>query len=78
MRLRICLEYEKIANQRRDYLHKESYRLAEDYDAVCIETLNMRAMSRQLKFGKSVLDNSFGKLREMLRYKCGNKPKRRR
>ena len=29
----------------------------------------MRAMSRQLKFGKSVLDNSFGKLREMLRYK---------
>ncbi|MBQ7168541.1 MAG: hypothetical protein IJR63_01395 [Synergistaceae bacterium] len=32
--------------------HKKSYRLAEDYDAVCIETLNMRAMSHQLKFGK--------------------------
>ena len=29
----------------------------------------MRAMSRQLSFGKSVSDNSFGKLREMLRYK---------
>ena len=43
--------------------------MAENYDAVCIETLNMRAMSRQLSFGKSVSDNSFGKLREMLRYK---------
>ena len=69
MRLRVCLEYEKLTNQRRDYLHKKSYHLAENYDAVCIETLNMRAMSRQLRFGKSVSDNSFGKLREMLRYK---------
>ena len=69
MRLRVCLEYEKLANQRRDYLHKKSYHLAEDYDAVCIETLNMQTMSRQLRFGKSVSDNSFGHLREMLRYK---------
>ena len=50
-------------------MHKKSYNLAENYDAVCIETLNMRAMSRQLRFGKSVSDNSFGKLREMLNYK---------
>ena len=69
MRLRVCLEYEKITNQRTDYLHKKSYCLAEGYDAVCIETLNMRAMSQQLRFGKSVSDNSFGKLREKLRYK---------
>ena len=69
MRLRVCLEYEKITNQRRDFIHKKSYHLAENYDAVCIETLNMRAMSRQLSFGKSVSDKSFGKLREMLRYK---------
>ena len=69
MRLRVCLEYERITNQRTDYLHKKSYCLAEYYDAVCIETLNMRWMSQQLRFGKSVSDNSFGKLREMLRYK---------
>ena len=69
MRLRICLEYEKITNQRTDYLHKKSYYFAENYDAVCIETLNMRAMSRQLSFSKPVPYNSFGYLREMLRYK---------
>ena len=69
LRLKICLAYEKITKQRLDYLHKKSYILAEKYDAVCIENLNMRAMSRQLRFGKSVTDNSFGKFREMLSYK---------
>ena len=69
LRLKICLVYEKITNQRLDYLHKKSYIFAEKYDAVCIENLNMRAMSRQLRFGKSVADNSFGKFREMLSYK---------
>ena len=33
MRMRVCLEYEKITNQRMDYLHKKSYHLAEEYDA---------------------------------------------
>ena len=69
MRLKVCLVYEKITNQRLDFLHKKSYRLAEDYDAVCIETLNMHAMSQQLRFGKSVADNSFGAFRNMLDYK---------
>ena len=69
MRLKVCLMYEKITNQRLDFLHKKSYCLAEDYDAVCIETLNMHAMSRTLKFGKSVADDSFGKFRDMLDYK---------
>ena len=69
MRLRIRLTYEKITNQRQDYLHKKSYRLAEDYYAVCVEALNMRAMSQRLRFGKSVADDSFGKFRDMLDYK---------
>ena len=69
MRLKVCLMYEKITNQRLDFLHKKSYQLSEDYDAICIETLNMRAMGKTLKFGKSVADNSFGKFRNMLDYK---------
>ena len=68
-RLKVCKIHERIAFQRKDFLHKKSYHLAEDYDAVCIETLNMRAMSRQLKFGKSVIDNSYGKFQKMLDYK---------
>ena len=69
MRLKVCSAYEKITNQRIDFLHKKSHELAEEYDAVCIETLNMKAMSKMLKFGKSVADNSFGRFREFLDYK---------
>ncbi|MBQ6773693.1 MAG: transposase [Synergistaceae bacterium] len=69
LRQKMCLVYEKITNQRKDYLHKKSYKLAEEYDTVCVEDLNMRSMSRQMRLGKSVADNSFGKFREMLNYK---------
>ena len=69
MRLRVCLAYEKTTNQRIDFLHKKSYELAQKYDAVCIETLNMQAMSKMLKFGKTVADNSFGRFRDFLDYK---------
>ena len=68
-RLKVCKIYEKIEFQREDFLHRKSYNLAENYDAVCIESLNMKAMSRQLKFGKSVMDNSYGKFQNMLDYK---------
>ncbi len=50
-------------------MHKKSYRFTEKYDALCIETLNMRATRQQLRFGKSVSDNSLGNLREKLIYK---------
>lgn len=63
--------HEKIANQRRDFLHKESTRLVSEYDAICIEDLNMSAMSRALKFGKSVHDNGWGAFTQMLEYKSG-------
>lgn len=34
-----------------------------------VEDLDMRAMSRSLHFGKSVMDNGYGMLRTMLSYK---------
>ncbi|MBR0233108.1 MAG: transposase, partial [Synergistaceae bacterium] len=68
-RLKVCKIHEKITFQREDFLHRKSYHLAKDYDAVCIETLNVKAMSRTLKFGKSVMDNSYGKFQNMLDYK---------
>ena len=76
MRRRVCLEYEKITNQRVDYLRKKSYNLAEEYDAVYIETMNMLRMGRLLRFRKSVSDNSFSKFREMLSYKLYCRGKR--
>ena len=58
-----------MANQRKDFLHKKSYQIANDYDAVCIEDLNMQGMAQCLKFGKSVGDNGWGMFTDFLSYK---------
>lgn len=61
--------HEKIANQRKDFLHKMSRKIANSYDVVCVENLNMKAMSQMFKFGKSVHDNGWGMFVSMLEYK---------
>jgi putative transposase len=66
---KIAILHEKIACQRKDFLHKESRQIANAYDLVGVEDLNMKAMSQALNFGKSVADNSFGMFRTLLKYK---------
>ena len=61
--------HEKIRSQRRDYLHKLSRRIADQYDIVAVEDIDMKAMSQCLHFGKSVQDNGYGMFRNMLEYK---------
>ena len=67
--------HEKVRNQRRDCLHKLSRKIADRYDAVAVEDIDMKAMSQCLKFGKSVMDDSYGAFRDMLRYKLGEQGK---
>ena len=66
---RIGRLYEHIANQRKDYLHKKSREIANSWDLVGIENLNMKAMQKALNFGKSVSDNAWGKFVSYLEYK---------
>ena len=61
--------HEKIRNQRWDFQNKLSCRLAEEYDAVCVEDLNMKGMSRGLHLGKGVMDNANGRFRRILEEK---------
>ena len=74
-RLKVAKLHEKTANKRSDYLNKLSRRIANAYDAVCIEDLNMKAMSQALNFGKSVSDNGWGMFRSMLAYKLADQGK---
>lgn len=72
-RLRVAKVYEKISNQRKDFLDKESARIAKEYDIVVIEKLNMRSMANiGMRNGKTVNDIGFGMFKEMLRYKLSN------
>ena len=68
-RRKIAVLHEKIANQRKDYLHKVSRQIANAYDIVCVEDLNMQSMSQALNFGKSVTDNGWGMFLRFLEYK---------
>lgn len=67
--------HEKIRNQRKDYLHKLSRRITDQYDIVAVEDIDMKAMGQCLHFGKSVQDNGYGMFRNMLDYKLAWKGK---
>ena len=66
---KIAKIHETIANQRKDFQHKRSREITNFYDVVCVENLNMKAMSQALNFGKSVNDNSWGSFVNMIEYK---------
>lgn len=64
-----------VANQRLDFCHKLSRKIANSYDAVCVEDLDLRAMAQTLRFGKAVSDNGFGMFRTFLQYKLAEQGK---
>jgi putative transposase len=68
-RVKVAKLHEKVANQRKDFLHKQSRQITNVYDCVCIENLDMKAMSQALNFGKSVSDNGWGMFTTFLKYK---------
>lgn len=74
-KLKVAIVHEKVKNQRKDFLHKLSRTLADKYDIIGVEDIDMKAMSRSLHFGKSVMDNGYGMLRNMLAYKLEERRK---
>ena len=75
-RIKVANLHEKVANQRKDFLHKQSRQIANAYDCVCIENLDMKAMSQSLNFGKSVADDGWGMFVTFLKYKLEETGKR--
>lgn len=65
----VAICHEKIRNQRDDYQHKLTRKLAERFDAVAVEDLDMKALSRCLHLGKGVMDNAYGAFLQKLSYK---------
>ena len=75
-RIRVAKLHEKVSNQRKDFLHKQSRQITNACDCVCIENLDMKAMSQSLNFGKSVMDNGWGMFTAFLKYKLEEQGKR--
>lgn len=65
-----------IANQRLDNLHKLSTKIANQYDVVCVESLNMKAISNKgFGNGKATMDNGYGMFLSILEYKLNDRGK---
>ena len=75
-RIKVANLHEKVANQRKDFLHKQSRQIVNAYDCVCIENLDMKAMSQSLNFGKSIADDGWGMFVTFLKYKLEETGKR--
>ena len=70
--LRLSYLHEHISNQRKDYLHKLSRDIANRYDYVFVEDLDLQKMSEKkdgLKFGKEISDLGYGSFLNYLSYK---------
>ena len=68
-RRKVAKLHEKVANQRKDFLHQLSRQIANVYNVVAIEDLNMRGLVQSLNLAKSTNDNGFGMLKTFLAYK---------
>ena len=75
-KLKVAKLHEHISNQRKEWIHKLSTQLANEYDYVCVEDINMQNMAQSLKLGKSTNDNGFGMFRAILNYKLEDRGKK--
>jgi len=66
---KLALLHNKIANVRKDFLHKESTKIAKENNTVIIEDLNIKGMSRNKNLSKHILDCGWATFRYMLEYK---------
>ena len=71
---KLAREHAKVANIRKDYLHKLTTYLIQSYDIICIEDLNVKGMMKNRKLARAISDMGFYEFKRQLLYKaemCG-------
>jgi putative transposase len=60
----------RIADRRRDFLHKLSTRIIRENQTICVESLNVKAMVKHPTLAKAIHDVGWGELVRQLTYKA--------
>ena len=74
-KVRVAKVHEKIANKRKDHLHKVSAKIISENQVVCAETLNVDGMMKNHHLAKSIAMQSFATFLGFLEYKAKEKGK---
>jgi len=65
----VAIEFEKLKNTRKDFLHRLSHNLVNSYSFIAPEDLASQELA-EMNFGKQINDAGWGELANMLRYKA--------